>query len=177
MTDIPKAVERWVVLMNDHTHAEVAKLLVIMEQELTEARQVAAMWKATACIIGNEMTRHLEGNIQRQAATIEGLDGELELARTEIQLLKDARDSLIQDVERLTPQFTGDPDQDPLELIRAKCEQYWNERRISDEEVHSFLGWIHVQAHKAGIRLAAVVEQLDTACAQRDKLRERNEDH
>lgn len=32
--------------------------------------------------------------------------------------------------------------------IRLKCEQYWNENGLCDEEVHAILEWIHVRAYE-----------------------------
>ncbi|MEA1927299.1 MAG: hypothetical protein U9N73_03770, partial [Candidatus Auribacterota bacterium] len=48
------------------------------------------------------------------------------------------------EIERLQAEFTGDLSQPPLEQIRAKCEQYWNEPfTLCPEEMHNVLEFIH----------------------------------
>lgn len=57
---------------------------------------------------------------------------------------------LIAEIERLQAKFTGELTQSPLEMIRAKCEQYWNEpTTLCHEEWHSILGFIHRLARSA----------------------------
>ena len=51
---------------------------------------------------------------------------------------------LVNEIERLQAKFTGDLTQSPLEMIRAKCEQYWNEPiELCSEEWHAILEFIH----------------------------------
>lgn len=37
---------------------------------------------------------------------------------------------------------------DPLKQILTKCEQYWNERNVCDEEYHAALAFIHARANE-----------------------------
>lgn len=68
---------------------------------------------------------------------------------------------------RLRADFTGDLDQPPLEKIRAKCEQYWNEYvHLCPEEMHAILEFIHQLARKAA-------EQLATSERKRQEFGER----
>jgi hypothetical protein len=54
------------------------------------------------------------------------------------------------DCDRLSAEFTGHLHRPPLELIRAKCEQYWNEpHALCPEEMHSVLQFIHAAARCA----------------------------
>ena len=51
---------------------------------------------------------------------------------------------LVVEIERLQAEFTGELTQSPLEMIRAKCEQYWNDPTVlCAEEWHSILAFIH----------------------------------
>ena len=47
-------------------------------------------------------------------------------------------------------------DYGPLEQIKRKCEQYWNENHIGVTEVHAMLAFIHVRAAE----VKAEVERL-----------------
>lgn len=61
---------------------------------------------------------------------------------------------LVNEIERLQVKFTGKLTQSPLELIRAKCEQYWNEPiELCSEEWHVILEYIHRLARSAEIEL------------------------
>ena len=71
-------------------------------------------------------------------------------------VLKSAKEA-VEERNRLRAEFTGESTQSPLEQIRAKCEQYWNEPfGLCPEEMHSILEFIH--------RLAVSAE------AQRDSM-------
>lgn len=53
-----------------------------------------------------------------------------------------------------------------IEEIREKCEQYWNERGVLDEELHSILSFIHVRASKLNAAFeSAVAERVKEAVA------------
>lgn len=57
---------------------------------------------------------------------------------------------LVVEIKRLQAVFTGESTQSPLEMIRAKCEQYWNDpTELCDEEWHSILEFIHRLARSA----------------------------
>jgi len=61
---------------------------------------------------------------------------------------------LVDEIERLQAEFTGELTQSPLEMIRAKCEQYWNEPlELCSEEWHAILEFIHRLARSAEIEL------------------------
>ena len=48
------------------------------------------------------------------------------------------------EIKRLQATFTGEQSQPALEMIRAKCEQYWNEPGpLCAAEWHSILEFIH----------------------------------
>jgi len=65
------------------------------------------------------------------------------------------------EVERLRASFTGKPDQPPLEIIRAKCEQYWNVSvSLCPEEIHGVLSFIHRHTHEAERKLADAERRL-----------------
>ncbi len=66
----------------------------------------------------------------------------------EVGWLCDFADAQAIEIKRLTIAFTGDPDQPPLQQIRAKCEQYWN-LPIAAPETHAALGFIHGLAVEA----------------------------
>lgn len=52
--------------------------------------------------------------------------------------------------DSLKAEFTGESSQPPLEMIRAKCEQYWNEAStVFPTELHSILEFIHRLARSA----------------------------
>jgi len=60
---------------------------------------------------------------------------------------------LIVEIERLSANFTGELTQPPLEKIRAKCEQYWNEPlELCSEEWHAILEFIHKLARSAEVK-------------------------
>jgi hypothetical protein len=63
--------------------------------------------------------------------------------------------------------FTGEPDQPPLEMIRARCVQMWDAKQIGDEELHCTFHGIHVWAVAAEQQLAEckelVRQAIDTA--------------
>jgi len=49
-------------------------------------------------------------------------------------------------------------DHDPLEQIRRKCEQYWNENHVGAPEVHAILEFIHVRVAEVKVE----VERLES---------------
>lgn len=54
------------------------------------------------------------------------------------------------EIVRLQAKFTGEASQSPLEQIRAKCEQYWNEPcGVGAPELHRILEMIHQWARSA----------------------------
>lgn len=58
--------------------------------------------------------------------------------------------NLKEENKRLSAEFTGKLTQSPLEMIRAKCEQYWNEPyTLCPEEMHVILEFIHQLAWSA----------------------------
>lgn len=79
---------------------------------------------------------------------------EAKLAEREAQLAKP-----------MSADCAGADDQSPLELIREKCVQYWNEANIPSAEVHAILGWIHTQACRAESQRA----ELDAKLAERGR--------
>ena len=61
-----------------------------------------------------------------------------------IQLKLDKIEQLQKENKRLRAEFSGKLTQSPLEMIRAKCEQYWNESNtLCPEEMHNILEFIH----------------------------------
>jgi uncharacterized small protein (DUF1192 family) len=78
------------------------------------------------------------------------VQAEIDRLRAEIKKLK-------AEIERLQAKFTGSLLQSPLEMIRAKCEQYWNESGpLCDEEWHAILGFIHQLAVSAEMGIPGV---------------------
>jgi hypothetical protein len=74
----------------------------------------------------------------------------------------------------------GDSDDDLLNVIRLKCEQFWNEHNLNDAEVHTTLEFIHARACKLlkrrsesardGERLALVRERTAFERGRQDGL-------
>lgn len=54
-----------------------------------------------------------------------------------------------------------------IEEIREKCEQYWNERGVLDEELHSILSFIHVRASKLNAAFESAVAEREKALRER----------
>ncbi len=67
-------------------------------------------------------------------------------------------------------------DKDPLKCILMKCEQYWNEHNICDEEVHASLETIHrwaSDAQQENERLTGMFDALTSLYENRVKEVER----
>jgi len=87
-------------------------------------------------------------------------DAAAEIKRLNIALdhACDAGKALTTENERLRATFTGDQSQPALEMIRAKCEQYWNDPGpLCAEEWHNILEFIH--------RLARTAEAERAVCS------------
>ena len=63
-----------------------------------------------------------------------------------VKYRSDEEAELQREVERLTPQFTGKPDETALHKVKAKCTQLWNCTAIGVVEVHTVLEFIHRHA-------------------------------
>lgn len=67
-----------------------------------------------------------------------------------IQCLEQQVKNLKEENKRLSAEFTGKLTQPPLEMIRAKCEQYWNvPNSLCPEEMHVILEFIYQLARSA----------------------------
>ncbi len=72
------------------------------------------------------------------------LKGKRTHERSGRECLRRQINNLKEENKRLRAEFSDKLTQSPLEMIRAKCEQYWNEpNTLCPEEMHNILEFIH----------------------------------